>query len=321
MTEPNRPPFQVISKRIAAAVEAGYAGEVGGLGRAILCLCAVACGRVGYDPDPGGQGRADANDLASLTEPFASEPLDRVATAGIDEDDPSLTDDGLELYFNATDGAGDADILVMTRSAIDAAWSAPAAVTELSSDAYDSTPCVTGDGLTIWLASNRGAISTDIWVSTRDTRADAWGPPERVAALSSPAEEALGLRADARRIAIASDRASPGDFDLYLATRESADQPWSEPIRIAELSTPALEESPHLSGDGLTIYFASESGGSLDIYSASRPGLDEPFGPPTLLPGVNTAGLDSDPWLSADGRHILFVRQDSATWDIYEGRR
>src|SRR5262245_48718825 len=86
-------------------------------------------------------------------------------------DDPTLTDDRLELYFNFQ-----ADIFVATRASVGAPWSAPVRVAELSSTANETTPEITGDGLTIYFASDRvGTLGgEDIWIATRRARGQAW---------------------------------------------------------------------------------------------------------------------------------------------------
>jgi hypothetical protein len=45
---------------------------------------------------------------------------------------------------------------------------------------------------------------------------------------------------------------------------------FAPPDPIAELNTPSSDEDPWLTADGMTIYFSSEAGGTLDLYVATR---------------------------------------------------
>src|SRR5690554_405756 len=66
------------------------------------------------------------------------------------DDDPSATGDLLELYFNRAN-----DIFVSKRSSVNDPWGAPTAVAELNTAGVETTPEVSYDGLTIFLASDR----------------------------------------------------------------------------------------------------------------------------------------------------------------------
>src|SRR5688500_11125105 len=109
---------------------------------------------------------------------------------------------------------------------------------------------------------------------------------------------------------------------------------WSAPVSIgAEINTPALENAPELSRDGLTLYFASSrSGGegSVDIYVSRRACTDFEdeqckWGTPENLgPIVNSPKLDGGAHLSRD-EHLLYLFSDRdggfGSNDIYVSRR
>ena len=95
----------------------------------------------------------------------------------------------------------------------------------------------------------------------------------------------------------------PGDFDMYVGTRDAVDQPFGN-VRILErVNTGVQEAHPSISSDGLTLYF-SRSGGT---WKASRDAGDDPseFSDPVLLePPLNFA---RSPDISADGLTIYFT--------------
>ncbi len=90
---------------------------------------------------------------------------------------------------------------------------------------------------------------------------------------------------------------SAGYEDLYVSFREN-DSLYSQPINLGEvINTNFQEMTPHLSDDGLTLYFASNGHGGYggrDIFASER--LDDTWlnwtRPMNLGPGVNTVGIE-----------------------------
>ena len=78
----------------------------------------------------------------------------------------------------------------------------------------------------------------------------------------------------------------------------------------ANLSSAGFEAKPDISNDRLTLYFASDNGNAafdLDIFVATRPTLNDPFGAPTSIAVLNFLGeRDHTPTTSADGRFMIF---------------
>ena len=109
---------------------------------------------------------------------------------------------------------------------------------------------------------------------------------------------------------------------------------WSAPVSLGPaINTPALENAPMLSRDGLTLYFASNrtgGQGSVDIYVSRRActDFDDPqcaWGTPENLgPTVNSPKLDGGPELSHN-EHMLYLFSDRdggfGSNDIYVSRR
>ncbi len=95
-----------------------------------------------------------------------------VNTAG-PETSPSLSGDGLELYFSNGMLAGSADLWVSTRASKDSPWSQPVKLgPPVNSDNGEDCPCISADGLSLYFISDRpgGAnnpSNTDIFVTTR----------------------------------------------------------------------------------------------------------------------------------------------------------
>ena len=243
---------------------------------------------------------------------------------GYSYDDPTLTDDLLEIYFNAVrpENLGGADIWRATRSAPDAAWEAPSLVLELSSVGADNTPEISSDGLTIFIARTV-AGNEDIFVSTRPDRGAPWSTPAPVAELNTPAgDSAASVRSDLVELVFSSTR-DVADRDLYLATRADPQRQWLPPQPLTAVNSSSLEGSPFLDATGRTLYFHRDINlnGERDLYVATRPTVADPFGPPTVIGELASAQDESDPWVSSDGRYMVFTYDTGGNPRLFETYR
>ena len=85
---------------------------------------------------------------------------------------------------------------------------------------------------------------------------------------------------------------------------------WSQPANLGpSVNSPAADQHPAISRDGLSLYFVSTRSGGFgnrDIYVSQRESVDAPWGPPVNLGlAINTIDLENAPTLSRDG-HLLF---------------
>jgi Tol biopolymer transport system component len=220
-------------------------------------------------------GSIGNHDLWSTTRTDASAPwgpVTRLAALSSTGQDSAaeLSADSSTVMFTS-DRAGTLDIYAATRADRAAPWSTPAIVMELSNGTEDWNPFVMPDGLAVyWNSLRAGGQSYDIWVARRATAADAWGAPSRVVELCSAAGEG-DMWIDPTERVIVFDSTRDGSYDLFVATRARATDPWSAPIPIAELNTTANERDPTLSADMRTIMFSRDgSPTGIDLYIATR---------------------------------------------------
>lgn len=92
---------------------------------------------------------------------------------------------------------------------------------------------------------------------------------------------------------------------------------------VPELVWPASttnDHAPSLSHDRLTLVFSRPGPVGDDVFQATRPNLDSPFGEPVRFEEF-TGGNNTTPALSADERTIYFASDRSGSWDIWSGNR
>jgi WD40-like Beta Propeller Repeat len=294
---------------------------MGAVRYAVLAVLAACT----FRPLPGSShGDAATIDAPPATGPWSAPTRVDELVPGGGKDDPTLTGDMLEMYFNAC--PTDCKIFVTSRSTIDMPWSTPTVVAEVDSTALESTPEVTSDGLWMYFTSERsgGLGSDDIYLSYRADRSSVWGAPTLATMLSSSSAEYGSAPDDAQlRMVLNSDRAPSQGEDLWEATRGTTADRWSAPAQLENVNSPSSDLSPFLSADDLTLYFHSDRGGSDDLYVATRPSVDAPFGAPQPIAELDSSDADDDPWVSPDGHTMFFAsdRDSPGTLQIYEAHR
>lgn len=281
------------------------------------------------ETNPGRDLGPDAPDIDSgdtdvdPAAPFGpAAPVTPLNTSSGAEDDPTLTGDMLEIYYNRG-----ADIWVSTRATVTAAWGAPQPATGLSSASTETNPEITPDGLTIFFASTRphpdAKGSYDIFVATRASRVAAWSTPTPVKELNTADSDHAGPAPDLLTMIVIRDGVgSLGAHDLLISTRPSTGSLWSAPAPLSTLNSSAQESSAWLDVSATLLYYASSrQAANHDIYLSIRPGAGQPFGAPLNLTSLNSADTDEDPWISPDLRTVYFSSTRGGTNDLYVATR
>jgi hypothetical protein len=154
-----------------------------------------------------------------------SEPINLgpVVNGPYREISPTITPDGLELYFSdyaggqapRPGGYGKMDLWVVRRTSRDAPWGEPENLgAPINTPSDDGEPSLSADGLHLFFRSDRfgGCGENDLYVTRRATLADPWGKPENLGAkVNSHAHEfASHLSADGSILYYGSRR--PGGY-------------------------------------------------------------------------------------------------------------
>jgi len=189
----------------------------------------------------------------------------------------------------------------------------------VNSASCEQTPSISADGLELYFADHSyaplrpgGYGSSDLWITTRQTKDDPWGVPENLGPVvnSSSADEHPSISADGLSLYFGSSRpGGSGSEDLWVTTRETKDAPWSDPVNLGPtVNSKYSEWCPQISADGLSLYFSDYMNyrpggqGLWDIYVTTRSTVSDPWGAPVNLgPNVNTSGIEASPNISSDG--------------------
>lgn len=84
------------------------------------------------------------------------------------------------------------------------------------------------------------------------------------------------------------------------------------PEALAILNSASHEMDPFLSADGMTLYFASAQAGGpggIDLWQATRAGIDEPFGAPVLNMNVASSAGHEVRYVPVDGLTAFVIAQ------------
>ncbi|MFC1792692.1 LamG-like jellyroll fold domain-containing protein [Planctomycetota bacterium] len=208
--------------------------------------------------------------------------LDAPANSAGPESSPSISSDGLELYF--ADGFPSTYI-----------WSG-------------STPNPNGYG------------HTDLWVSTRASKDDPWDAPKNLGPTinSENAEDAPCISADGLELYFMSDSPggsnNPRNSEIFVTTRPTKDDPWGKPVNLgSNVNSDQYEYSPFVSSDGLSLFFGRGFSKS-HIHVCRRTATTDPWGPAEFFAPVNSGNgvFTNDPGNSE--LYLSFSEEDSTLY-------
>jgi hypothetical protein len=127
----------------------------------------------------------------------------------------------------------------------------------------------------LYFSRSSASVPGDIYVSEKLAEGS-FGPAAPVAELNDAAANDIqpNVRKDGREVVFSSNRSGTlGGQDVWVATRDSAHDPWSAPLNLGEaVNTGAGETRPSLSWNAQTLLFGRAPGpeGMSDIYVSTR---------------------------------------------------
>jgi hypothetical protein len=98
-------------------------------------------------------------------------------------------------------------------------------------------------------------------------------------------------------------------------------KPFGPPAEIREVDTAGDEWSVALSADELTIYLNSDRLGHFDLFQATRPTRQDPFGAPTPLDPLNEPSAWTGAMTVTGNGLTAYYHRGLGTYDIYMAKR
>ena len=251
---------------------------------------------------------------------------------------PSISADGLSLFFSSRRGGGfgEEDIYVTTRATTEDPWEEPANLgPPVNTSNWEQGPSISADGLSLFFSSyNRpdGSGGDDIYVTTRATTDEPWSAPLNLGPKvnSSSADWTPSISADGLSLFFTSKRSGGyGRHDLWITTRETIHDEWGAPANLGPtVNSGHRELSMSISHDSLLLFLGSDrpgGSGGHDLWITTRTTTNDPWREPVNLgPTVNSsAPYDQTPSVSADGSTLYFCsnRPDGiGDGDIYQAQ-
>ena len=239
-------------------------------------------------------GGVGGNDLyvskrASANDPWEAPLLVPNVNSTAAEMCPTLSLDEHRLYFASgrAGGCGGTDIWVSRRHdrRDDFGWQPPENL-GCEDNGYINGPY--GDfpralfedetgAVVMYFASSRPGLGGYDYYASNVRDDDTFGPGSMITELSSPFDDGgMAVRRDGLEVIIGTTRPGGlGDYDLWVATRESTSDPWPIPVHLPAPLNTAYDEGGKMSFsfDGRALYFRSgRPGGSggWDLWVATR---------------------------------------------------
>lgn len=261
-----------------------------------------------------------------------SEPvnLGSVINSALPDMNPTLSRDGLSLYFASTNrpgGVGGVDIWVSQRPCVDCPWETPVNLgSVVNSTANDNGPELSADGHLLFFFSFRigGEGGADLYMSRRANPQDdfAWEAPVNLGPVvntsideSGPNYTAIVENGRANLYFSRGIQPSPGvigNTDIYRVGVARDGEILAAPELVEELNIANfIDQAPSVRSDGREIFFTSDRPGTLgsnDIWMSTRPTVHHSWSTPVHVGApLSSVGNDQGPDLSHDGRTIVWA--------------
>jgi hypothetical protein len=156
-----------------------------------------------------------------------------------------------------------------------------------------------------------------------------FGTPIVLEGLETASNESWpSLSADERTIYFHSDRGGAGTlglYDIFVATRNSLDDPFGMPGPLANVNTSGQDECPSVTADGLFLYIDRYASGTTnwDIWVAQRANTTVDFGAPTRVDSLASAGnfQDDNQFILPNNSAMYFESNRNGNSEIYRAAR
>jgi Tol biopolymer transport system component len=204
------------------------------------------------------------------------------------------------------------------------AWKPPqplSSVNVAGTATYDSDASMTGDGLDLYFASDRGKASLefDIYRAHRDSTTQDFGTAVLVTELSTAVLESGSITPDGLEFYMV----RAGVSEVLVAKRANRTAMWDAPVVDQELSVIVNPANPSMSGDKLSFVVNAPSGSTLtDLYLYSRETTNDAWEVPRKITEIDSPQQDGAASFTMNGLSMFFhTDREPGTLKIYETSR
>lgn len=247
----------------------------------VVCLVVAGCDVVWrLDEVHGGLADADRPDdtLDSDTvDPCPFRPRVQIS-AGNGNNDPQLSEDGLELFF-VRGSAGTYDLWHAVRTNTQSPFPMGSAISEINSPAEDTDPAISADGNTIVFKSLRGGSTTNrAFQATRTARGQTFSTPVMLGNLPNPVA-GLDLSADGLTLYVDDG----GKLSAYSRPTAAVTM-----FVLGMMLTIERTQFPSLSADGLELFYNGAGvvrrrrASTMDQFEGTAQVIDDGAGDPDI---------------------------------------
>ncbi len=228
----------------------------------------------------------------------------------------TFSPDGKTLWF------AEASASIMVSHLDGGNWSAPVPI-GFSGRNFDFSPCMSPDGSELFFSSGRARagqkLSLGLWASERT--ATGWSAPKDLGTAINGSGEGAGspsLASNGSLYFVAQRPDSVGGIDIYRARRFNGQ--YDDPKNLGPvINSPQGENGVCVAPDESYLIFTSDRPGGQgqnDLYVSvfKDGGWSQPR---NLGPTINSAGDESCPSISPDGKYLFFNRQGAGNPGIY----
>lgn len=261
--------------------------------------------------------------IADEQSPWTVANLGAQINTAHEEGFPTITKNGLALYFarwdknGENDGGGqDWNIYVSTRANLDAPWGKPRLLPDhINTGSSEHSVSFSTDGH--WLYFSSSGLDTcgglDIFRSYREDVSDelAWGPPQNLGCDVNTTEHDVcviyHMEEDAavNLYFVSNRQGTSGHLDVWRIGFNPEADTYSKPEVLTSVSSPVFDG--HLDPEAGYLWTAREGGyGGGDIWHSDRDAQGNWMAPVNLGPGINTEYEEQLPSPFEHGRIIYF---------------
>ena len=209
-----------------------------------------------------------------------------------------------------------------------AAWTEPVPAVEVNTEYEEWAPFLSFDGLSLYFSRVRTYIPHygRIYQASRSTPSGPFTSVIEIIELNESGAYVLCPWVSPDNLRMYYNTASSVSWQLKVSERASTNDPWPPGTSISDLNILGNGlQAPKLTSDELTIFFQMPDKSTRqpqnDIWMATRPDMNSPFGQARKLDEISTALAEVHAFPSADGLELYFASDRNGNFQLFKATR